>query len=498
MAEPILGSLVPTHRLWVPGDRTEGEDAAAFSNAINLTLDESQELFLADSMTRDPATGRFAVVEAAVEESRRNGKTWTLLARVLYGTYILGTRKTVYSAHHGRTVMQVFNELVEIINGHAELRRELAAEPRRANGKEAIEFLDGRSIVFSTRTTSGGRGLDGDLVVLDEAQDLHFDHLAALMPLVLARPDPQILYAGSAGGQSSEVLGKLVRRCLAGDRGLVMHRYACSEDDDPSDPRTWAKANPALGRRIPVQNMQALYDSMPPAVFARECLGIGDYPRPAGEDWVIPEPAYKRTIDPTSAAVRDLVFTVEVAFDRQRASIGVAGRRADGRVHVEVIENQIGTRWIAPRMAQLKAKYQRLGVYLGTVIDPSSPTGSILGDLADAGVEVTTLKSQDLTQAWGGLYDAWAGTPATVLHRGAGWLTVALANASTRSLGGATTWSRQAGDVDVTPLLVITWAAHALRHMLGRPATPPARPQLARGLRGRRTSETGDLANAGF
>lgn len=491
-AERLLGAQEPTHRLYVEGDTSSGDDAIELAESAGLHLDPFQQLLLRDGCTR--IGRRWGAIEVAIELSRRNGKSEVFLARVLAGVYLFGEKRIVYTAHSGETVMDAFGRLSELIMDSPHLRKRVKGEPTRGNGKEAIHFHSGARIRFRTRTASGGRGLDGDLVVLDESQDIGWRHVSALYPVILARADPQLWYGGSAGDKGSEVLGDLVRRSEAAEPGLVMHRYAADEDDDPADPRTQARVNPAYGRRIQPDVIAQLQRTMPPEKFARECLGIGDYPRPAGEDWVIPQTAYERSIDRTSAAVGPLVWCVEVSFDRQRASIGVAGRRADGRVHVEVVENQVGTRWIAPRLAQLTARHPTLGV----VVDPSSPTGSILGELADAGIVVTPLKSTDLTQAWGGLYDSWTGTPATVLHRGAGWVTAALAAASTRALGGATTWSRQAGEVDVTPILAITWAAHGLRNLLGRPTAPPARPRRVRVGAGRARSETGDLATRGF
>ncbi|MFW5415040.1 hypothetical protein J0910_00005, partial [Nocardiopsis sp. CNT-189] len=44
----------------------------------------------------------------------------------------------------------------------------------------------------------GGRGLTADRVILDEAYNLSDDHMAALLPTMSARPNPQIVYTTSA------------------------------------------------------------------------------------------------------------------------------------------------------------------------------------------------------------------------------------------------------------------------------------------------------------
>lgn len=463
----LLGNQKPTHRLTPPALYTRGDEAIELAEIAGLFLDPWQRLFLRDGLGV-AASGKWASFEAAIELSRQNGKSACFEARALAGLYVFGERLITYTAHKGETALEAFRNIDDMIDSVPELKAEVL-KVSRTNGKESIELVSKQRIKFRTRTSGGGRGLSGDCVILDEAQDLDQYEVAALMPLTLARPNPQIWYGGSAGGLQSEVLGRLVKREALRDPGLTMWRFAASEDDDPASPKSWAKTNPALGRRIMVETIANLQRSMPPDRFAQEILCIGDYPREEGEDWVIPRSKWENCHDPKSEAKGKVVFAVEVKWGRESASISIAGQRADGDVHGEVVMHDTGTRWVAKQLARLTSQHPNLGV----VLDPGGPAGSLLGELKDEGIEPTLLTSRDVTQAWGSFFDMCTTEPPRFHHRGAAILTTSLAAAATRKIGDATTWRRQ-GTVDVSPLLSVNWAVHGLTLLGGASVKKPA------------------------
>ena len=480
-APPLLGSQTPTHRLTPRVRRSRGDEAAELAEIVGLRLDPWQQQFLRDGLgvQRD---GRWASFEVGVELSRQNGKSVGLDVRALAGLFLFRERLVVYTAHKAETALEAFVRLIELIEETPELQAEVR-HISRTNGKESITLHTGQRIKFRTRTKGGGRGLSGDCVLLDEAQDLQDDHIAALLPTLRARPNPQLWYAGSAGGPHSTVLGRLVRRSEAREPRLTMYRWAAAEDDDPSDPATWAKTNPTLGDRILVETMENEQRSLPPDKFANELLGMGDYPREEGEEWVIPRTAWERAQDDESTATDPVVFAVEVKWDRQAASIASCGWRRDGSRHIEVVRTALGTRWVAQELAGLLGRHKNLGV----VLDPGGPAGSLQGDLKDLGIEPVLLKTGDITRAFGSFYDALVDERPTIRHRGAPILTAALAAASTRKVGDSTTWRRQAAD-DVSGLLACTWAAHALTTLQPAKAPPPGEGPAAT-----RTSPADDL-----
>lgn len=440
---------------------------------VGVDLDEWQRSLVMDALgvSSDPVTGRdrWVAFEVAVEIARQNGKSVLLEVLALTALYTWQLRTIVYSAHETTTAMEAFVHIEELIRSTPALK---AVTPdryfTRGNGKEKIRTATGR-ILFKTRTSGGGRGLSGDLVICDEAQGLKDQHVAALFPTLRARPNPQIWYAGSAGGPEATVLGRLVRRIEQGDPRLVGWRFAADEGDDPADPSVWAKTNPALGSRISVEWMAAEQRSLPPAKFAQELITIGDYPREDGEDWVIPASRYEATTDEVSTVVGRGVLAVDAHPQQEWASIAVAGPaglavvdgeprpRPGGGVHVEVVDHQRGVRWLGPRLLDLVANND---LAPEVVIDPKGPLGRMLHEFEDLGIKVRTVKSTEVAEACAWLYDGMVNEPYAVWHRGAPVLTSAVSSAQTRTLEGGFAWRRH-GMADISPLYAVTFAGYA-------------------------------------
>jgi hypothetical protein len=533
----LLGSQTPTHRLAPDHHYSRGDEVIELAEMAGLVLDPYQRDFLIDGcacvevesqleLDAGATVERWAAFEVGIELSRQNGKSVAFEARCLAGLYLFREELIVYTAHKGETAMAAFERMEQLIRSDPELLAEVRPNGfRRANGKEAIllrptpECPKGQTLKFRTRTAGGGRGLAGDCVILDEAQDLRDDHLAALFPVLSARPNPQLWYGGSAGEMHSTVQGRLVRRCAAGDARLVYYRWALPEDADPNSEASWARVNPAVGRRMTLDFIASEQRAMSIEKFSRERLGQGTYPRAEGEDWTIPRTRIEAAIDEDSKPFGPVVFSIEVARDRAHSSISLAGRRRDGQVHYETVANEAGSLWVVDELVRLLGAHANLGV----IIDPGSPANTLLGPLKDAGIfeapkdpgpgkavprtkipkhQLRLLSSQDLTQAFGDFYDAHmavarddAGVevPSPTYHfTGGTALISAFAEATVRNLIGSTTWSRVAG-ADVTPALSATWACHALKVL----APPRGAPTLPRRARSRTTSRE-TLASVGF
>lgn len=536
-AELLLGSQEPTHKLVPEYAHSDGHLALEVAEMVGVDLDPWQKDFLVDALGRrwvpnptlaqpartaiqdqaDQLVSRWAATEVALELSRQNGKSVGFEVRTLAGLFVFREKLIVYTAHKGETAMEAFRRVDDLISSDGELKAEVK-QVRTGNGKEHILLHTGQMVKFRTRTAGGGRGLAGDCVILDEAQDLRDEHIGALFPVMAARSihgDPQLWYGGSAGTKKSVILGRLVRRMVAElqrrgqnvtpvDVALMMYRWAADLDiHDAASPEVWALVNPALGRRMSVEHIASEYRAMnaaiDPTLFGQERLGVGDYPREDGEDWVIPRRRWEAAEDQESQAIGKVVFAIEVKWDRQAAAIGVAGHRKDRGRHLEVIDHDIGTVWVVERMKQLVRKHEPLGV----IIDPGSPANSLIAPLRDAGIEVTLLKTQDITQAWGAFYDGvmldredGVKPAGAYWHTGGTLLTSSVSVAQTRAVAGSTTWKR-AGSEDVSPLLAVTWAAHGL-DLLEEPQSPPAPPRRA----GRDTTKSrrpaNDLNTVGF
>jgi hypothetical protein len=107
-------------------------------------------------------------------------------------------------------------------------------------------------------------------------------------------------------------------------------------------------------------------------------------------------------------------------------------------------------------------------------IDPKGPGGSLLTELRDAGLEVHEITATEQAQACGAFYNAAVGTPPdpadpddegkppTLRHSDDPDLNTALAGARQRPLGDAWAWGRKPSAADISPLVAVTVAHHAL------------------------------------
>ena len=100
--------------------------------------------------------------------------------------------------------------------------------------------------------------------------------MAAVLPTLSARPNPQLWYTSSAGMPSSSVLARVRQRGHSGDDPqLAYFEWSAPDDADLDDVEAWAQANPALGIRVDLDAVRAERAAMSDEQFARERLGCG-------------------------------------------------------------------------------------------------------------------------------------------------------------------------------------------------------------------------------
>ena len=315
---------------------------------------------------------------------------------------------------------------------------------------------------FVARSRGSGRGFSGDCVILDEAYNLGPEAMGALLPTLSARPNPQIWYTSSAPMATSVQLHALRRRALGGgsDR-LAYLEWSAPEDADPCDPSAWALANPALGFRIASEFVSAELDAMPATEFGRERLGIPD-PEQGEVIPAIPAAVWASLADPTSEWGGAPVGVADVSPDG-RGSRVLCGVRADGRRHVELVDNRAGTGWVAGRRAELS---DRWGVTVWAR-DPAGPAVELEGDWRD-------LSTREYAEACSGFVRA-AVDPGVDVAEQFVWrssedlesaVLMALRSAVRRERGdGALVWTRRKSGLDISPLVAMTlgwWAAGVL------------------------------------
>lgn len=448
-----------------------GVEAIELCALAGLDLDLWQQLALTD-MLGERDDGKWACYRFGLVVPRQNGKGSCLEARELAGLFLLGEKLIVHSAHEQATSSEHFRRVLTLIEGVPEFDRRIL-KAVRGKGSEGIELRDGQRIFFKTRTQDGGRGLTGDFIALDEAMKLREETMAALVPTMAARSkigNPQLVYAGSAVDAERDehgvVLARLREEALRGDSPrLGYHEYSC-EGEDPSavpeeiagDIGAWAQANPGLGIRISEEYVSDERGALDARTFAVERLGIGDWPRTDGLEGVVIDPElWASRADEHSKAVDPVCFALDVAPDRSRGAIGVAGRRDDGRFHVEVVDHRHGTGWMAERAAELVENHSPAAV----ILDAGGPGASLLPDLEDLGVKLTLINAKEQAQACGALFDAVEQD--TIRHLAEQSLASAIKGAVKRPLSDAWAWSRVNSSIDISPLVAVTLALWAVQ-----------------------------------
>lgn len=459
----------------VPGydDGSWGDDAVELCRSAGLVLDPWQEYVLRESLgMRD---GRWSAFEVGLVCPRQNGKGSVLEARELVGLFLLGEQLIIHSAHQFDTSLEHFRRLLSLIEDTPDLDR-LVRRVSRSHGEEGIELRTGSRIRFRTRTKGGGRGFTGDCLILDEAMILPETAHGALLPTLSARPNPQVWYAATAVDQlymlDGLVLARLRERALAGDDdrlawfewGLDAPSPEALSDAELADPANWALANPGLGIRIRAEYVDAERRSMEPRRFAVERLGVGDWPTAtSAARFVIDPERWARLADARSTMVDPIVLAYDVSPERDRAAIAACGKRSDGRLHVEIVERQAWTDWVAPRLTELVAKHRPSLV----VCDGVGPAAALVHELGARGVQVRTLSTPEYVTACGMFFDAVERQQ--VRHLGNKDLAGALRGAARRPLGDAWAWSRRASDADITPLVAATLALWGIARHEPRP-----------------------------
>jgi hypothetical protein len=415
--------------------------------------------------------GRAAARDVAIVCPRQNMKTGLLKMCALGWLYITEDRLTVWSAHEFGTALEAFRDMCELIENTPDLEREVQ-HIHRTSGAEAIELRDGRRLRFKARTKGGGRGLTGNRIVLDEAMYLRPEHMGALVPTLRAVPDPQLVYAGSAGMLTSDVWRSVRDRGRAGaDPSLAYLEWAdpdewacpegcshalgsgCAMDDEAR----WWRSNPALGGRIDIESLRADRRTLPAIEFARETLGWWEDPPADGVDEALA--SWGDCHDPQATPLDPVHLAIDVSPNMASGAIVAAGWDDTGRAVVEVVEHRRGTAWIAPRFAELLERHHPASWGLAA----GSPAAALVPDLPEGGTE---LRAAEVVAACATFARAVA--DGQVAHRGDKALDGAVLVARRKFSGDGWRWSRRDSDGDIAPL----YAATVARHLLAVAAEP--------------------------
>ena len=263
-AKAVYGHTSPRIAPPVPAksDLAEYEAAAA---ELNLRLMPHQKI-AARYMTGRKGK-RWAFREVALVMARQNGKTTMLLPRILMG--LKRGEQILHTAQNRDIPRKTFLRIAATLAA-----RDDVVFVRRANGQEEILHESGGRYKLVAPNDSS-RGETADLVLIDEVrQQTDYDLMDAILPTMIARKDPQVIYLSNAGEESSVVLNDLRRRATEEeDQTLAYLEWSASPGRALDDREGWAEANPALGYGdLAIENLDHAFRTRPPASYETENL----------------------------------------------------------------------------------------------------------------------------------------------------------------------------------------------------------------------------------
>jgi hypothetical protein len=252
---------------------------------------------------------------------------------------------------------------------------------------------------------------------------------------------------------------------------LCWFEWCAEYGSDIDDQELWVRVNPAVqSGRVPIQAIVDDRAVLPVDAFRAERLSMWV---PQGADAAVFDPAqWDSLCDPASAPVTDLAIGVDAHPSRSSATVAIAGKRQDGRIHVEWYDTADGVTWLPAWVAA------RLNADVRAVVLDG---GGALAELDWQGSKVrpTIVGHREVAVACGLLWDAV--TEGALRHRGQVELSKAVLGAKQRPMlgGQAFGWDRKAPGSSV--LIAATLA------LFGVTCERPARPKRGDG-QGRRAA----------
>lgn len=433
-----------------------------------------QQLVADVSKEIDPKTGRLAYDEVVVLVTRQSGKTTLELADTAHrcsATDFYGRRqRCVYTAQdRGRARKKFEEEFVPVLQESPTFGPR--TKPHWGNGNEHIKFLrSGATWAIEANTESAGHGGTLDKATLDEAfSRVDNRQEVAFGPAMITRANKQLWVVSTAGWlDQSPYLEPKVRlgreRCEEGRQARVAYfEWSAPEGTDPADEAAWWLYMPALGHTI---DPAAIRAELEKALEDTDGDGLAGFQRSYMNLWVPKHVVAKSAIDPEVwAALADreqerpapIALSVVVSDDRKWSQVGLAGRRSDGRRHVQVVKAGRGTRWVADEVQRLVGEWKPASVALRS---GSAPEASLIGALEAVKVPVLKVSGPEAAQACGLFEDGIE--DAQLAHGGQPQVAVAVGAADKKfSAGGSFTWVARKG-ADISPLWALTLADYAL------------------------------------
>lgn len=402
------------------------------------------------------ADGKYAATVGGVVWSipRQVGKTFSIGSWLMILCVLFPGLKVIWTAHRLRTSTMTFRSMQAMAK-----RPKMAPHihhVRTANGEQEIGFRNGSVILFGAREQGFGRGFEElDIEVFDEAQILTEKALDDMVPAANQARHPHgalLFFIGTPPkpGDPGEAFTLRRKKALSGkSNDMAYIEFSADPETDPDDRKQWVKANPSFPRRTPVESMLRMRENlMSDEAWRREALGIWDDESPQ----TLPNWQHCATSNPPPQPV-----ALGIAIDPDRVWLSVAAASSGDTPYLGAVLRvrlDVGRAHVISEVARIQSQH---GV--SVILDKKGPAGSLIDDLAAAGVQVDAVGMEDYVISCGELFDAVAAKE--VQHGDHPELNAAVRAAGWRKVGDRDAFARRNGDI--TLLEGAALALHAAR-----------------------------------
>lgn len=264
---------------------------------------------------------------------------------------LLFNEQVIYTAHLQKTATETFEEMRDFFE-NPKLAK-YVQDIKTALGREQIILKSGARIKFLARTRNGGRGQHGDLLIIDEAQEMDEDQQASFLPALSASLNPQTIYVGTPpdptaiGTVFTNIRNKAREKK---SKKTAWFEFSVQEVGDITDKTRWAATNPALGRRILLSTIEGESEQMNAETFARERLGWWMPIAQEKVDYAIDKKAWAACASGKPKPDGKTAYGVKFTADGSEVVLCGAVCPSDGKARISLIERKPtgqGLRWLA-------------------------------------------------------------------------------------------------------------------------------------------------------
>lgn len=474
----IAASAVPlfaTPR--TPSRLSIGHEVDAVADSLGLPFLPWQSLVseVAGEIREDGQGFAYPVVVVLVP--RRAGKSVMALATSIHRAQALERGFCWYTAETASGARQMLlNEWMPLLEMSDAFDGQYKA--RLSNGSESVIFNNKSRIGIFSPNRNGMHGRSGDLIIVDEAwkfSSLDGEELeAGIRPTQLTRPFRQLwIISAGADPHSGWLLDWRKRgRALNNvtDKGVAYFEWHPALDEFGNiavpldDPATWAAVHPAVGHTIDLDTLKADRASMSDSNFYRAILNVADLSPEESAPGLINMDQWQLCGDEHATLGQDpgLHLGYDVSPARNRGSIVLSRKLADGLIVAELVAHEQGTDWMPGRIADLAERFN-----CKLIADSKGAVTTVTRALNDLGRKPRELSYREAQDAVGELLDDVSNK--TLRHRRQPVLDEAAERVVPRvQASGAVLLGRRTSSGDITPIGALAASTFSARHAMTR------------------------------